>query len=323
MTKGNSTLTWILRTAFSLCLCGSTGWGGDVETAEGFDGGSTSEWTRETSDTTLSNPSDYLRFVFNQQSVPKLVSDTAQGPLGIAVRLTNIVFCFKAETIDPSALKLSLTASTNQHVWTRSLSLPGVTNWVKYNVPVAFDGMWSIGPGGSEALFNADMTKVDSAGVDVRRHGSLVAQGYVIDDFTLQGLAITPGDQDGDGMQDTWEDTNALDPEDPSDAAEDADGDGMSNFAEFRAGTIPTNANSVFLVEIDDIRNGQTWLEGVVLRWASISNRSYTVWRTLNVATQALDFVEGGIDASPPVNEYIDPSVTNTDRGFYIIEVEP
>ncbi|MEM7540792.1 MAG: DUF5060 domain-containing protein [Pseudomonadota bacterium] len=46
-------------------------------------------------------------------------------------------------------------------------------------------------------------------------------------------------DSDGDGMGDNFENANGFDPLDPSDAALDADGDGVSNLGEFLAGTNP------------------------------------------------------------------------------------
>jgi len=44
-------------------------------------------------------------------------------------------------------------------------------------------------------------------------------------------------DTDGDGMHDSWELANGLDPTDPADAAQDLDGDGFSNFQEYIKGT--------------------------------------------------------------------------------------
>ncbi len=52
-------------------------------------------------------------------------------------------------------------------------------------------------------------------------------------------IAIAWVDDDGDGMADTWETDNGLDPGDPSDAGEDPDGDGLTNLEEFEAGTDP------------------------------------------------------------------------------------
>jgi len=57
-------------------------------------------------------------------------------------------------------------------------------------------------------------------------------------------LDPTKGDTDGDGMGDGWEHINGLDPTDPSDAAADADGDGLTNFQEGQLGTNPQHPDS-------------------------------------------------------------------------------
>ncbi|MGH8020861.1 MAG: thrombospondin type 3 repeat-containing protein [Opitutaceae bacterium] len=46
-------------------------------------------------------------------------------------------------------------------------------------------------------------------------------------------------DSDGDGMDDAWENTYGLDPNNSADAALDADNDGVTNLAEYLLGTQP------------------------------------------------------------------------------------
>jgi pectate lyase len=63
--------------------------------------------------------------------------------------------------------------------------------------------------------------------------------GHVIDSTKEVGgwptyrSAPAPLDSDGDGMPDVWEKAHGLNPNDPSDAAKDRDGDGYSNIEEY------------------------------------------------------------------------------------------
>lgn len=54
----------------------------------------------------------------------------------------------------------------------------------------------------------------------------------------------TDEDDDNDGMPDTWETANGFDKNTDADAAEDADGDGLSNQEEYQQGTNPLNPDT-------------------------------------------------------------------------------
>lgn len=58
----------------------------------------------------------------------------------------------------------------------------------------------------------------------------------------------TTEDADGDGLPDGWENRYGLDRGAAADALLDSDNDGASNFAEFKSGTNPTDAASVFRI---------------------------------------------------------------------------
>ena len=79
-------------------------------------------------------------------------------------------------------------------------------------------------------------------------------------------------DSDGDTMSDTWEHVHGLRPLDPSDAAENPDGDAFDNFAEYIADTDPQDRNSAFcIVAISNAPPADIW-------FTSSAARVYTLW---------------------------------------------
>jgi len=80
---------------------------------------------------------------------------------------------------------------------------------------------------------------------------------FFIDEEDVQGVEIYSAagvvDSDGDGMPDNFELANGFDPNNPADADEDADSDGLTNLEEFIAGTLPHNPDT----------DGDTVLDGL------------------------------------------------------------
>jgi PKD repeat protein len=58
-------------------------------------------------------------------------------------------------------------------------------------------------------------------------------------DAQSYSILVSTIDTDADGMPDGWENENGLDPNDPTDALQDPDGDGNNNITEFNEGTDP------------------------------------------------------------------------------------
>jgi hypothetical protein len=122
---------------------------------------------------------------------------------------------------------------------------------------------------------------------------------------------VVGSDRDGDGMPDQWELDHGLNPDNPNDASQDADLDGLTNLEEFRAGTDPRNAGSVLrIVQPEWLGGGQ-----IQFQFLAISNRTYTVqytdglspiaWQKLNdVPAHATNRVEVIVDPSPVDNRY-------------------
>lgn len=92
----------------------------------------------------------------------------------------------------------------------------------------------------------------------------------------------------------------------------DSDGDGCSDWQEGVAGTDATSATSRWDAAVNDAPG-----QGPVLRWASVSNRTYTVYRSIGSTTN-FTAIASDLPARPPVNAYTD-TVTGIERAFYRI----
>jgi hypothetical protein len=97
----------------------------------------------------------------------------------------------------------------------------------------------------------------------------------------------------------------------------DPDGDGMSNLAEFRAGTRPLDRTSALRFRALKKTAGV----GFEVRWRSESNRSYTIERSTNL-TQGFTSMTNGILSTPPENMHSDAVPPEAGAVFYRIRMD-
>jgi hypothetical protein len=97
----------------------------------------------------------------------------------------------------------------------------------------------------------------------------------------------------------------------------DPDGDGMTNYQEYLAGTNPLDKTSA--LAIYDIRPDPRG--GIVISWQSAANKTYSVLRSTNL-DKAFAPLRTGIAASPSTTEFYDATAVGPGDYFYRIELE-
>jgi subtilisin family serine protease len=124
-------------------------------------------------------------------------------------------------------------------------------------------------------------------------------------------------DTDSNGLPDWWELEyfGHLTGTDPN---ADPDHDGMSNLAEWVAGTNPTNAASCLQLTVLSATNSNA----VVLGWPSVAGKTYWLERSTNLLTGFNSIVSTNIAATAPTNTQTDTAVLPGNARFYRVGVE-
>ncbi len=156
----------------------------------------------------------------------------------------------------------------------------------------------------------------DSDGDGLSDYAEQMVNGSPDYDTSAGDTDVWNPDTDDDEMPDGWEVTNGLDPV-VANANLDSDGDGHSNIREYTAGTIPTDASSVFKLVNMEIVGGRT------ISWLSVSNRTYSIYRSTNLLevwsqTSLTSGIPG--DASGQT-QYTDPEPVGG-KCFYSVKTE-
>jgi hypothetical protein len=98
----------------------------------------------------------------------------------------------------------------------------------------------------------------------------------------------------------------------------DVDGEGASNWHEWRADTVPTNASSALLM--GSATNG---VSGLVVSWASVATRSYWLERASDLgATPSFQSMATNIPGVAGTKTFNDTSATNGGPYFYRVGVQ-
>jgi hypothetical protein len=99
----------------------------------------------------------------------------------------------------------------------------------------------------------------------------------------------------------------------------DSDGDGLNNWQEWVAGTVPTNAASALLMV--NVSNSPP---GLAITWQSASGKAYFLQRATDLASQlAFSIIQSNILGSSGTTTYYDSSATNPAPYFYRVGVSP
>jgi hypothetical protein len=140
-------------------------------------------------------------------------------------------------------------------------------------------------------------------------------------ELSAQPLLDPTKSQVGDGIPNGWKQQYGFSPFDPTVAAADPDGDGLSNLQEFLLGTSPTDGSSPFRVTGITLQGSD-----VLITWMTTGGMTNAVESTPDPGGSYSN-ISGNIiitDTGPTATNYLDAgAVTNTPARYYRVRLVP
>jgi len=160
--------------------------------------------------------------------------------------------------------------------WLAATNGPTVTGqWVHVTIALDYQTrQWKLYSGGSLLISNIGFKNTSVTQLSRTAWTAAPRHDNFLDDIAIDLSEPTSLDDDNDGIPNSWELANSLDPSDPSDASEDPDNDGLSNLQEYLYGSDPSDPDT------DD----DNMLDGMEVRWgcdpATSNAYAATPWQT-------------------------------------------
>jgi hypothetical protein len=141
---------------------------------------------------------------------------------------------------------------------------------------------------------------------------------YHFETFPASIAVLSPAPA-AETISDEWKqqffNTTSISPSD------DADGDGLSNAAEFQAGTHPADASSRLALKVAEVR-GNSGARSVVMRWMSAPGKRYTLETSADFISASWKPVATQISGTGAELEFVETNVTGRAQ-FFRIRLDP